>query len=227
MTKVTDYIPFVEFLGQAMGKNCEIVLHDLSNPDSSIIAIANGELSGRKVGGPVTDLLLKVLKNGDAEHSSYYANYHGKNINGHICLCSSFFIHDESNKTIGVLCVNKDVTPYLEARKFITDNIICDGIGSKDVNAEGKVQEHESSINIFENFQGSVSDVIDTLINNALAKYAVAPDRLSLDERMAIAEELNENGLFLLKGGITALAERLSISEPTIYRYLGKLKKDN
>lgn len=226
MIKVADYIPFVEFLGQAMGKNCEIVLHDLSNPDSSIIAISNGELSGREVGGPVTDLLLKVLKNGDSEHNSYYANYHGKNINGHICLCSSFFIHDESQKTIGVLCVNKDVTPYLEARKFITDNIICDGIGAKDVNDDGKIQEHEA-INIFENFQGSVSDVIDTLINNSLTKYAVAPDRLSLDERMSIVEELNDNGLFLLKGGITALAERLSMSEPTIYRYLSKLKKDS
>jgi predicted transcriptional regulator YheO len=37
-------------LGQTFGKNCEIVVHDFSSPESSIIAITNGSLTGRKVG---------------------------------------------------------------------------------------------------------------------------------------------------------------------------------
>ena len=32
-------------LGKTLGRNCEIVLHDLPPPDSSIIAIANGHVT--------------------------------------------------------------------------------------------------------------------------------------------------------------------------------------
>lgn len=56
------YIPLVEFLGQALGERCEVVLHDLTVPEKSIIAIANGNISGRAVGGSVTDFLLKLLQ---------------------------------------------------------------------------------------------------------------------------------------------------------------------
>ena len=224
MLTVKDYIPLVEFLGKILSKYCEVVLHDLNTPEHSIVAIANGEISGRQVGGPVTDLLLKVLKNGDATNNSYYSNYHGKNINGHICLCSSYFIHDEQNRTIGVLCINKDISKFLEARKYLTDNIICDDVQDEDLDKTNV--SINDNIKIFENLQGSADDVIDTLIDKALAKYKVGPERLSQKERMNIAQELDGNGLFLLKGGITVLSERLNISEPTIYRYLGKLRRE-
>ena len=72
-----------------------------------------------------------------------------------------------------------------------------------------------------------MGDVIETLINSALEKYPVAPERLSLEERISIIQELNDNGLFLLKGGIPALAASLDVSEPTVYRYLSKIKKES
>lgn len=50
------YIPIVEFIGEICGNNYEIVLHDISQPDSSIVAIKNNHISGREVGGPLTDL---------------------------------------------------------------------------------------------------------------------------------------------------------------------------
>jgi len=40
----------VDALGQTFGKYCEIVVHDFNSPESSIIAIANGALTGREVG---------------------------------------------------------------------------------------------------------------------------------------------------------------------------------
>ncbi|MEG0797701.1 MAG: PAS domain-containing protein [Acidaminococcaceae bacterium] len=224
MNLVAQYIPFVEFLGQALGKNYEVVLHDLTTPDTSIVAIANGEISGRAIGGPVTDFVLKVLKQGKTEHKPFIANYHGKNINNHVCCSSSYFIHDQESKVVGVLCINRNITPYLEARKFLTEEVICDGPNATHIDFTANVQD---SFNIFENFQGTVGDVIGTLLDSALQKYPSTPQRLALNERLAVVQELNDNGLFLLKGGITALAERLKISEPTVYRYLGKIKKDN
>ncbi|MDR2784579.1 MAG: PAS domain-containing protein, partial [Treponema sp.] len=44
----------VEFLGEACGENCEIVLQDLREGKMEIVAIANGHISGRTVGAPPT-----------------------------------------------------------------------------------------------------------------------------------------------------------------------------
>ena len=57
--ELAPYAEMVEFLGEALGKEYEVVLHDLTNPECSIVAIANGELSGRSIGGPVTDFAFQ------------------------------------------------------------------------------------------------------------------------------------------------------------------------
>lgn len=44
------YKGLVPFLGEALGKDCEVVLHDFREPGHSVIAIANGNISGRHVG---------------------------------------------------------------------------------------------------------------------------------------------------------------------------------
>jgi YheO-like PAS domain len=45
--------PVVDMLGHMFGSTSEIVLHDLRDLDASIVAIANGHVSGRGLGGPV------------------------------------------------------------------------------------------------------------------------------------------------------------------------------
>ena len=50
-------------LAKTLGPDAEVVLHDFANPQSSIIA-AEGSVTGRRVGGPVPDLLLRLLRQG-------------------------------------------------------------------------------------------------------------------------------------------------------------------
>ncbi len=214
-SKLDRYIPLVEFLGAALGKHCEVVLHDVTTPENSIIAIANGEMSGREVGGPITDFALKVLKQGKVEGKDFIANYHGKRMDNAICRSSSYFIH-EGEQIIGILCINMDVSPYIRMKKMLEHDIL----GDNPVDIDG-----EQNGSVLENFNGTIDSVIDNLIEKELGRFAIPADRLSLEERMSIVENLNENGLFLLKGGVTALAERLGVSEPTMYRYLSKVKK--
>lgn len=45
MSKLTNYIPLVKFMGQVFGSDFEIILHDISQPDTSIIAIENAHIS--------------------------------------------------------------------------------------------------------------------------------------------------------------------------------------
>ena len=47
------YIPLVKFMGEICGKNYEIILHDVSTPERSVIAACNEHLSGnRTLAGP-------------------------------------------------------------------------------------------------------------------------------------------------------------------------------
>ncbi|HPE37244.1 MAG TPA: PAS domain-containing protein, partial [Spirochaetales bacterium] len=42
------FLPLVKGLSIALGPDCEVVLHDVSDPAHSIVAIENGSISGRK-----------------------------------------------------------------------------------------------------------------------------------------------------------------------------------
>ena len=58
------YIPVVQFMGEICGKNYEIILHDVSTPERSVIAACNGHLSGRPIGDPMKDLAKGLIRSG-------------------------------------------------------------------------------------------------------------------------------------------------------------------
>ena len=45
--------PVVKMLGTIVGHHIEVVLHDLTQPAHSIVAIANGHVSNRRVGNSI------------------------------------------------------------------------------------------------------------------------------------------------------------------------------
>jgi predicted transcriptional regulator YheO len=57
-----SYKATIDGLAAYYGDAFEIVLHDLTDLDHSIIKIANGFHSGRKEGAPITDLALSLLE---------------------------------------------------------------------------------------------------------------------------------------------------------------------
>ena len=72
----------MKLMAEHFGKNCEIVLHDFMAPDNhTIIGIENGEVTGREIGGCVTNLGLEILNGKPAEDAFNYATYAE---NGHL-----------------------------------------------------------------------------------------------------------------------------------------------
>ena len=65
------YIKLTEFLGQALGPDYEVALHDLTDKNRSIIAIANNHVSGREIGAPLTNVALKILMDRSYETQDY------------------------------------------------------------------------------------------------------------------------------------------------------------
>jgi predicted transcriptional regulator YheO len=100
------YKSIVPFFAQVCGTSCEILIHDLTNTEASVIAIENGFNSGRTIGSPITDLAKKIIESGDYEEKDYLANYSGLG-KGQNFISSTFFIKNEG-RLIGLLCVNRN-----------------------------------------------------------------------------------------------------------------------
>ena len=89
------YKALVPFLAELLGESCEILLHDISQPKHSVIAIANGFHTGRKVGSPFTDLAIKIMEEKAYVKRDYLANYNGRSKNKNF-VSSTFFIKERA-----------------------------------------------------------------------------------------------------------------------------------
>ena len=71
MSFIKDNLGMLSEIGQCIaehfGKNCEVVIHDLTGSyDHTIVAIWNGHVTGREIGGSGTNTGLEILR-GSAE----------------------------------------------------------------------------------------------------------------------------------------------------------------
>ncbi|AJS59077.1 helix-turn-helix transcriptional regulator [Paenibacillus sp. IHBB 10380] len=215
------YFPMASFIASIVGPKCEVVVHDISNPERSIVHIENGHISGRKVGDGSTDLVLKLLKGGAYHEQQFITNYKGKGSLGQIFRSSTYFIKDESGVLVGMMCLNIDVTHLDTAAQWIQDLLEGGGAFPSDPKvpvvtaAEKPVSEY---------LQGNMDDLLAHMIETVMSRTTVSPNRLSAQEKMELIKEFNDEGVFLLKGGVVQVAKACNMSEPTVYRYLQKVK---
>ncbi|MCH4199791.1 helix-turn-helix transcriptional regulator [Clostridium tyrobutyricum] len=210
------YIPIAEFISEIMGNNCEVVIQDVTAPNNSIIFIKNGHLTGRSVGGPLTDLVLNIIQNKTYKEKPFAANYKAVG-NFKTFKSASYFIKNDNNKIIGVLCVNIDIEPYNKV-KDLMDKLSF--ISNIDIN----INKNEQHIKTQEQFYDNVDDLLYTMIEEAISEINILPERMSVDEKTCVVKHLYDKGAFNLKGAVVEVAKALQVSEPTIYRYLNKYK---
>ena len=226
--KLKNYEVLVSFLKEMLGPNFEIVLHDVEKSNGAIIAIANGHITGRKVGDPLTTFALKTIADKKYEQNDYALNYHAKSKSGRLLRSSTLYIKDK-NKLIGLLCINFDDTQFQDLSEQLRKLVHPDEVLYRRATMEEKND-------VIENIAESISDVTQMVISEMFRKNNINFDTITLsqrnklidglnqDDKFEIIRELNERGIFLIKGAVSEVANELLCSEPTIYRYLNKLK---
>lgn len=219
------YKKLVEFLGNVLGENAEIVLQDLEN--ESIVAIANGQITNRKVGSPLTDYALNVLKNGTWKEEDYVCNYEAQT--GNKKFRSSTFYIKEKDELIGMLCINIDYHKYYEVANQIMalGGIIPANIEfCKKDNSENNCHNEKNTEPVKEILSTSIEDMVWQEISQYMQeKSNLLVDHFDVDDKIAVVKRMNDKGLFLMKGTVSIVAEKLLCSEASIYRYLTKLSK--
>ena len=211
------YAKIVYFLSAALGDNCEIALHDLTSKDQEIVAISNNPISGREVGAKLSNLSLHYLEEKQYLNHDYVMNYKTVGNDGKLMRAATYFIKEEGREMpVGMLCINVNISDL----EYLTSTIkkILGIKEEKDI--EFKMD------NPVEILSSPLDEMIDMYIKECLEKmgfpsYFLA-ERLNVDEKIKVVKYLQEKGTFKVKGAIVLVAEKLAVSEPTVYRYLKK-----
>lgn len=201
----------VEFLGKACGENCEVVLHDLREDKNCIVAIANGNISGRTVGAPPTDLALHFMTQETWKTKDYVCGYEGKTMDNRILQSSTFFIKN-GKKLLGMLCINIDAGKYLQLSEAVLRLV--------GLHFHRAVQIPAPAENFYENMEEIIKSVLDEM-----GVEEGGAGRFSLEKKLDIIERLMEHGVFLLRGSVSSVAEKLNCSEASMYRYIAIINK--
>lgn len=191
--------PVIRGIANAIGTNCEIVLHDFSRPDSSIIAIENGHVTGRKVGDGLDEFSLRVLHQEDPPDLYHYR---GRTSDGRVLRSSSVLLRDDAGKPFGAVGINVDITSLLMAQNVLT--------------AMTAIEEPD----IQETFEKNVHEVLEKYIQEAqkaVGKEVVFMDR---EDKLKFLRHLEQRGAFLIRYSADRIAAFLDISRYTLYSYL-------
>lgn len=217
---IKKYVTLVDFISEVLGDHCEVVLHDLSKPESSVIAIKNGHLSGREVGGPLTDLVLRVIKNANFNGQNFVTNYKALSSKKSF-RSSSFFIKNDLEEIIGVLCINIDIEPYIKVKEVMESLSFINTPENKGINC---TSDKDCEI-IEEKFFSNIEDMLSSMLQEEISAIGVPVQRMSVEEKVQVVKKLNYKGVFHLKGAVSQVAKALDVSEPTAYRYINLLKQ--
>ena len=174
----------MKLMAEHFGKNCEIVLHDFMAPDNhTIIGIENGEVTGREIGGCVTNLGLEILNGKPAEDAFNYATYAE---NGHLLRSSSIYFHNSAGQPIGSLCINTDITDTTYFEKMLREyNNTHDYENREDASPK-------------EVFMPDVHELLNRLIDQCIQKYGKPPKLLTKEEKIQFIADLDMKGAFVI-----------------------------
>ena len=75
-----------------------------------------------------------------------------------------------------------------------------------------------------ENLDDSISELSNNLIHSTVLNYDIAPDAMRPADKLDIIRSLEGQGVFSTKGSVGQVARELHISEPTVYRYLQRIR---
>lgn len=197
-----------ECIAQQFGEECEVVLHDLTRSyDNTIVAIWNGHITGRVVGGGGTDAGLSILRGTALPKDKY--NYINTTKEGRILRSSSKYFLDENGNAVGSLCINYDITELSRVQSIL----------SKLTNSS----ENDSKEEVFTN---SVDDLLDILMKEAVEQVGKSVELLDKEEKASVVRYLDDKGAFLIKKSVEKVADFLGVSRFTIYNYLNEAQEE-
>ena len=195
------------------GSACEVVIHDLSKKDleNSIVYIENGHVSNRHTGDGPSGIVLETLRT-DPEKLQDRLAYLTRTEDGRILKSSTLYIRDEKGRVNYLFSINYDITTLLAAETTIK--------GLMKIHRDE--DEKEKSSDSPQKITHSVTELLDMLIEQAIARIGKPVALMTKDDKVAVVQYLNNAGAFLITKSGDKVSSLLGISKFTLYSYMDK-----
>jgi len=209
--------PIVPMLAAMAGPHLEVVLHDVSKPENSVIAIANGHISGRSVGssvleGPQNDKGFAAatrIKSQDGAVHSLVEDYVTVTADGRELRSASAIFRDASGEPFATLCLNADMSSFQAAHGWLSQIL-------KPVVQQAPVAAPPA--------ESQMDTLMQEIISEAVGPGGSAA-ALTREGKIQAVSAMQRRGLFIVKGGVERAAAALHVSRFTVYNYMEQLRR--
>jgi predicted transcriptional regulator YheO len=210
---------FVKPLSRILPADSEVVLHDLRRLPNSIVALA-GNVTGRRVGDPATNVLLQQVVQGLVHD---LIGYETRTADGRRLRSSTSIIRDADGSPTAALCINTEVTDAADAEP--------EGLPWRDADAAGEQAARPPAVRLDsaasgphnEVFVRDVEELATVLLRDAIAAEGVPVSAMKKRNKVSVVTRLHAVGMFLLRDAIEIVAAALNVSKFTIYNYLNEI----
>jgi predicted transcriptional regulator YheO len=201
----------VEPLSRTMPEDSEVVLHDLRRLPNSIVAVA-GDVTGRSVGGPATDLLLRKAAAGTIATT---VGYETRLPDGRSLRSTTIVVKDAEGTPVAALCINSDVMIW-QAVKAIAESML----------PQESSTEQRPELPPEEKFFPDIDELAQHLLAEAIDTCGAPVDLMQKRHKISVVNDLKDRGFFMLKESVGMAAQALQVTRFTVYNYLNELEND-
>lgn len=206
--------PIIVPLARALAPRTEVLLHDLTKMPGTISAIG-GNITGRGIGGPATDLGLRTFSSGWNEH---LIGYRTETSDGLPMRSSSiFFQSPASGRAVACLCINTDVSEIVRAQELLRGLSAISSI-------DPSLRSEELSA---EKFPASVEDLAQGILAEAVTETGVSVEAMKKRHKVEVVRRLRERGFFTMREAVPIAAQSLGVGRHTIYNYLNEIEESS
>lgn len=196
-------------LSKQFGENCEVVVHDLTQAEHSIVAIENGHVTGRHDGDGPSKVVLEALR-GDRAKLDDHLCYLTKTKDGRILKSSTIYLRDDDGDAVGIFSINYDITALLTVDAALRSIISTDEPQSEP-----------------ERIPSNVNDLLDELINQSVRLVGKPVSLMTKEDKTRAIQFLADSGAFLITKSGNKVSRFFGISKYTLYNYIDAKRKDS
>jgi predicted transcriptional regulator YheO len=193
-----------EALYRTIGSQCEIVIHDLSDLEHSIVSI-KGTVTERKVGGCMTSRGLSLVRSGKTTDNY---NYTTRTRSGKMVRSSLVFIKDDEGCLLACMEINFDTSPFVAFRRALET-----------------LADPDEAYDFQNAFIDDAPEMLETMLQEAVDFIGKPTAQMSKADRLRVVQILDEAGAFEFRKAIPTVAGYLGVTRFTIHNYINELRE--
>ncbi|MGD1818705.1 MAG: PAS domain-containing protein [Pleomorphochaeta sp.] len=201
-------ISICQFLSEILGPTSEVLLHNAKN--GAVEWINEESISHRKIGDINATSILQLLnskcENNNTNRIVGALNTSESNV---LIRTSNLMIRDDEGKLRYVICVNQDITGFVQIQPFLKHMFLD--------TARKNVDFNDNSNN------ADIEEIMTNIILEEV-KHADVYKIETKAAKMAVLVRLYNRGVFKVKQAIPKVCEVLNIAQPTLYKYLKQIE---